>query len=586
MATNVSKKRKQQKAQAITRVFIVAAILICVNMLAARFHYGLDLTKEKRFTLSAPTKDLLRNMDDVAVIDVYLEGKFPAGFQRLQEATKERLQSFRDVAGGKIVYRFSNPFEGKNEDEKAAVYNQFAEKGIAPINLRVQGEEEGYSEKFVFPYALVRYNGKEEPVRLLENKLGQGPRENLNYSESLLEYKFASAINKLTLPAKPEIAYVMGHGETLGPNTYDLLTSLERHYKVDTIDLVNSIYISPIYKAIIINNPSLTFDDKEKFKIDQYVMNGGRILWAIDQLHTPMDSLMKTQQFIAMDKGLNLNDMLFKYGVRINNDLIEDIICLPIPITVGMQGDRPQIELRNWIYFPVFNPASNHPIVNNMNFIMGQFVNSIDTIKNEEIKKTVLLSSSKNSRTATAPTRVSLSMLKYPMNPKDFTKKNIPTAVLLEGKFHSVFKNRMHPDFLRILKDSLKREFREVADTATKMIVIADGDVMMNDFSSKRGPMEMGYWQFTQQRFANKDFILNCVEYLTDNSGLLAARSKSTRLRLLDPERTKAEESKWRLINIGVPLVFVLIFASVYLFFRKRKYETPINSTPKKEGDA
>ncbi|MEZ5018471.1 MAG: gliding motility-associated ABC transporter substrate-binding protein GldG [Flavipsychrobacter sp.] len=576
MATNVSKKRKQQKAQAITRVLIVAAILVCVNMLAARFHYGLDLTKEKRFTLSDPTKKLLRNMEDVAVIDVYLEGKFPAGFQRLQEATRERLQSFRDVAGGKVVFRFSNPFEGKSEDEKGAVYQQFAEKGIAPINLRMQGEDEGYSEKFVFPYALVRYNGNEMAVRLLENKLGQGPRENLNYSESLLEYKFANAINKLTLPAKTEIAYVMGNGEMLGANTYDLLTTLEKQYKVDTIDLTNSIYISPIYKAIIINNPSVAFDDKAKFKIDQYVMSGGSVLWAVDQLNTPMDSLMRTQQFIALDKGLNLNDMLFKYGVRINPDLIEDIICLPIPITVGMQGDRPQIELRNWIYFPVFNPASSHPIVNNMNFIMGQFVNSIDTVSNPDIKKTILLASSKNSRTAAAPTRVSLSMLKYPVNPRDFRKKNIPTAVLLEGKFTSVFKNRMHPNFLQVLKDSLNREFKEATDSSAKMIVIADGDVMLNDFSSKNGPMEMGYWQFTQQRFANKDFILNCIEYLTDNSGLLAARSKNTRLRLLDPERTKKEETKWRMINIGVPLVFVLIFASVYLFFRKRKYESPI----------
>jgi ABC-2 type transport system permease protein len=574
MATQTKQKRKQQQRQAVIRILIMAAILVCINMLAVRFHYGLDLTKEKRFTLSPSTKKLLRDMKDVAVVNVYLKGKFPAGFQRLSEATRERLQSFREYAGNKIVFRFIDPFEGKSEDEKAAVFQQLSSKGIMPVNLQVKGEEEGYSEKLVFPYALVQYNNREMAVKLLENKLGLSPLEILNYSESQLEYKFANAINKLSQPDKPEIAYIMGHGETLGLQTYDLLTTLAGQYHIDTVDLVNSLYISPIYKAVIINKPTQPIDDKDKFKIDQYIMGGGHVLWAIDMLHASMDSIQPpAQQFLATDYGLNLDDQLFKYGVRVNPNLVEDMQCMQIPVTTGVVNNNPQIELRPWIYFPVFVPTSTHPIVNNMGEICGRFVNSIDTVANPEVRKTILLESSKYTRLASSPAEVSLAMVAYAGKSELFRQRAQPVAVLLEGKFNSVFQNRLAPSFLQILKDSLKREFKPVADSNTSMIVIADGDMLENDFTPSMGPMELGYWRFTKELFSNKAFILNCLEYLTDNSGILEARSKDTRLRLLDGGRVKNEKTKWQALNIGLPIVLVLIFASCYLFFRKRRYE-------------
>lgn len=577
MATNESKKRKQQKRQAITRLVILSAILICINMLAARFHAGLDLTKEKKFTLTQSTKQVLRSMDDVAVVTVYLEGKFPAGFQRLKEATREQLQSFRDFAGGNIKFQYTDPFAGKSDEERVKVYDILAAKGIFPINLKMQGEDEGYSEKFIFPWALVQYKGKETPVRLLEKKLGLDNFDDLNYSESLLEYKFASAIHRLKQPAKPEIAYIVGHNETLGLNTYDLLTSLSEQYKVDTLDLVNSLYIPGYYKAIIINRPTVAIEDKDKFKIDQYIMNGGRVLWSIDQVNMPMDSLAANTYAIAMDYGLNLDDQLFKYGVRINSTLVEEKYCLPMPVMFAQPGnDQPQMDLRNWMYFPIFTPESKHPIVKNLDGIFGLYTSTIDTLGNPEIRKTVLLQSSKYSRKTNAPARISLSMLQYPIDAMFKEPKTPqPVAVLLEGKFKSVFNNRLHPDFLRILKDSLKQTFNAVCDTDTRMIVIADGNMLENEFSSKTGPAEMGYWKYTNERFANKTFILNCVEYLTDNSGLLEARTKDAQLRLLDTNRIKAEEKQWQFVNIGLPVLLVLVFASVYIFFRKRKYEKP-----------
>lgn len=570
MTANTQVKRKQQARQAAIRILLLLVILVCVNMLATRFHYGLDLTAEKRFTLSPATKKLLRNLDDVVVVNVYLKGSFPAPFQRLSEATRDRLQSFREYAGSKLVFRFINPVEGKNENEKNEIYKQLVDKGIIPMNLQAQGGEEGYSEKLVLPWALVQYKGRETPVQLHENKVGMNAWQSLNYAELLLEHKLASAINRLNYPDKKQIAYIMGNGEPLGYNTYDLLTTLPAYYKLDTFDLSSSLYIPNFYSAIVINRPTAAFDDKDKFKIDQYIMHGGRVLWAIDRLSTPMDSL-KSQQFLAQEYPLNLEDQLFKYGVRVNPDLVEEFRqCLPIPIVENRSGS---MQLRPWMYFPVFLPSSGHPVVKNMDYIMGMFVNSIDTMDNPEVRKTILLESTKYSRVESAPVRVSLGILNYPLDERMFSNGNKATAVLLEGKFKSVFENRLHPDFLAVLRDSIKREFKPQADSNGKMIVLADGDIMQNDIDPNNGPREMGFWQFTGQRFANKEFILNCLEYLTDDSRLIEARSKDLRLRVLDPGRLKNEKLKWQVINIGIPVALVLIFASAYFFFRKRRYE-------------
>lgn len=575
MATDNTVKRKSQQRQAIIRLLVMAAILVCINMLAARFHYGIDLTKEKRFTLSASTKRLLHDMNDVAVVNVYLKGKFPAGFQRLADATRERLQTFRDESNNKIIFRFIDPFEGKTEEEKAPIYKELYEKGIYPLNLQTQSEEEGYGEKLVFPYALVQYRGRQMPVRLLENDKSVGAFQNLSNSEVLLEYKFANAIHKLNKPAKTDIAYIVGHGEAIGANTYDMLNTLASLYNVDTFDMASNMYIPNAYKTIIINRPTTPLDDKEKFKIDQYVMRGGHVLWAIDQLYCPMDSMnTNSQQFMSLDYDLGLDDILFKYGVRVNRDLIEDQQqCLPLAVMIPSQDGKPQMQLRPWIYYPVFMPTASHPIVKNLYPIMGMFVNSIDTIANPEVRKTILLQSSKYSRTETFPVRVSMSILNYPLRPEMFNKPYQNAAVLLEGKFQSVFQNRLEPHFLQVLKDSLKRTFIGECDTPTSMIVISDGDIMWNDFSQSQGPMETGYWKYARTRFYNKELILNCLEYLTDNSGLLEARAKDEVIRKLDSKRVTKEKLTWRVLNIGLPILLVLVFASAYIFFRKRKYE-------------
>lgn len=581
MATNSSTKRKQQQRQAGIRMLLLAAILICVNLLASKLHYGFDLTEEKRFTLSPSTKRLLRNMQEVAVIDVYLKGPLPAGFQRLSAATRERLQNFKEIAGQKIMFRFSDPFEGKREDEKGPIFQALAKKGINGTNLQVNADE-GYSEKIIFPCALVQYKGKEYAVNLLENDhQGMSAIQKLNYSESLLEYKFANAINYLSQPDQPGIGYIMGNNENLGTNTLDALNTIRMLYHLDTIDLHGSMEIPGpglgTYEAIIINKPRTAFEDKDKFKIDQYIMRGGHVLWLVDGLNASMDSMSReTQSFLTSELPLNLDDMLFSYGVRINSNLIEDMDCNPIPVVVGMVGDNPQTELRPWVYFPVLMPASKHPIVHNLDPVMTTFASSMDTIANPEIRKTILLASSKYSRVTPHPVRVSLSMMAYKLDNKMFNKPYQPVAVLLEGKFKSVFNNRLQPEFLKLLKDSLKMPFKVQSEIATSMIVVSDGDLIENDYSEKGGVMEMGYWRFTGNRFANKTFLLNCLEYLTDKSGLLESRSKDVKLRLLDGGRVKTEKTLWQWLNVALPCLFILLFSAGYLFLRKRRYEKTI----------
>ncbi|NCX95209.1 MAG: gliding motility-associated ABC transporter substrate-binding protein GldG [Chitinophagia bacterium] len=553
------------------QIYTLILIVIAINVLASYFHVGIDLTFERRFTLTTPTKKLLKSMKETAVIDVYLKGKFPADMQRMQEAVRERLALLKSVAGNKLIYRFTDPFEGKNEKEQKEIARELSMRGINYMQLPTQ-EDEGYSMKICFPYALLQYNGREMPINLLENPPGKDRDEQIAYAEALLEYKFASAINRLQKPSKPRIAYLLDNNEPIAAeHTVDMLSTLDYYYKLDSLRLRSTLHISNAYDAIIINQPTTPIDDRDILKIDQYVMRGGHILWAVKSMNASMDSFGNAQAFIASELNTNTDNILFKYGVRVNKDLVEDLENVPLG-QVTMNGRR----LYDWVYFPRVNPTQQHPIVRNMDFIKSNFTSSIDTIKADGIQKTILLTSSPYSRTAGMPVRVSLTKMAYPGPPALYNKPNRPLAVLLEGQFHSVFQNRLAPSFLKILADSLHDPFKPQCDSNTSMIVTSIGDIFENDFSQKDGPMPLGYHKWNSVFYANKNFLLNCLEYLTDKSGILEARSKDVKLRLLDKARAKEERTTWQWLNILLPVGLVLIFGSAYMFFRKRKYETVV----------
>lgn len=574
---------KKLKSTHIVRFAILAIILLVVNILGARFHKRFDLTQEKRFSLSDVTKRYLGNMKETANVTIFLQGTLNADLQRLQDRTLETLNEFNEYSNGKIQFSIADPLAGTStpKDRLEAMKALAEQKGVRAVRVPgVQNDGElGFSEKVIFPYALVAHNGREFPVNLIENRGGTSAEEVLNYASTLLEYKFAQAIQKTNLPDLPSIAYATGNEQPLGIKTFDMLSTLGQMYNLDTIDLNTNIEIPKIFDAVIITSPKKGLDEKAKFKIDQYVMNGGRILWLLDKLNTSFEQIQSSETFLAADMPTNLEDLLFNYGVRINPNLIEDYQQqVKIPIVNGEIGGKPNITLRPWLYFPYAMPTSKHPVVHNMGRILFQFVNSIDTIATPNIKKTILLHTSNTSRAVAAPVRVSLADLRFSPEARLYRDKQIPMAVLLEGKFKSNFVNRLAPKFLSTLKDSLNKPFLAEGVKHSKQIVVSSGSVFYNDFSQANGPMPCGFWKFYERenehlkQFENKTFLLNCIEYLIDDTGLIEARSKDLNLRLLDRERVVNEKLKWQMVNIVLPIVLTILFGGVFLYFRKKKY--------------
>ncbi len=563
-----SPKKTYSKGIIITSVIL---LLIGINFLTSMWHQRIDLTGEKRFTLSDPTKSLLKKLDGEVKIDILLKGEFPSAFKRLANSAEETLQEFKEVAGKRINYRFVLP-----DDELDDVNTKFADTaaslGIEPINLKVQLKA-GEQQQLVYPAALVHYKGKTMAVNLYSgNKIFVSPKE-LNSAEAQMEYKFADAIDKLSHEVKPLIAYSVGNGEPTGYNTYDLVQNvLRKDYNLFTFNINTQPAIPDTFGLLLIVKPKKAFSEIEKLKIDQYIMKGGKLLLFVDKLEAEMDSLQQKNEVVAYDRGLDLNDLLFKYGVRVNSDLIMDLQCDLLPFDVNGNG---QYEWLQWNYFPLFQTRSNHPINKNIGLVAGKFVNSIDTVEAEGITKTILLSSSPNSRTISTPALISGRENVNAPESDQFKKHDIPAAVLLEGKFRSMFQNRLS----QAMKDSIAvygGQFLPVAARSNKMIVVADGDIVLNGMASNQ-PIPMGMNQFaygTQKEFpfANRDFLQNCMSYLIDRSGLMEAKSKDYTLRLLDTQKAEEEKTFWQIINIVAPILLVCLFAFIYQWWRKRKY--------------
>jgi ABC-2 type transport system permease protein len=538
--------------------------------LSTVFFTRVDLTSDKRFTLTDSTKKLLRNLNDVVFVKVYLEGDFPAGFKRLATSTREMLNEFKVYGGDKIQYEFIDPTAGKTEKELNDVLREFAQKGLEPTNVQTKSGDE-YSQKIIIPGTVINYKGKEAAINLLDNTPGTGAQVALNNSVAHLEDKFSQAIEELSLLRLPKIAFITGQGELNPAAVADFTHSLSSFYEVKFLNPDSLVQIKNDYAAIVIARPSLQFSEQTKFKIDQYLMRGGRILWMVETLNADLDSVIKRQSFITTDFPLNLDDQLFKYGVRINPDLLLDLQCNPVPLLVNYEGSKPNFKLFPCYYFPVLTPQQNHPIVQNIDAVETRFPNTIDTIAAKGIRKTILLSSSDKSRKVFTPWLVDFRELKNRPDEKAFNKKDLVTAVLLEGPFTSAYYNRVPEEMQRVLMDSLKIPFLEKGNPS-KMIVIADGDVARNDFNAQGQPLALGFYRYTGEYFGNKNFLLNCIDYLTGHDQHIDTRSKTMQLRLLDAARSKDERLKWQLINLLVPLALLGVFGLIFNFIRTRKF--------------
>jgi ABC-2 type transport system permease protein len=560
---------------------ITILLLIVINWLAATWHTSIDFTNEKRFTLSNSTKAVLRNLDSTVDITVLLSGDIKSEFKKLSNSTQELLENFKNYGGKNIQYKFEIPGEGLDDSAKSKVFESLIQMGLRPTNQKVQLKEgEGNNNRQIFPAAIVNYHGKSIPIDLLQGQVQKNTfnssdildKQSLNSAEALLEYKFANAIQKLTQAQVPLVGYAYGNGEPqygfLPVN--DVFETLGSNFIVDTVNIRMQPFISPEYDALVIVKPIDKFTDDDKFKLDQYVMNGGRLLFFIDVLYAERDSL-QNGDLIAYARDLNLNDLLFRYGVRINTDLIADKHSDVIPIEVGSVGGQSQKQLLPWPYSPLLQPGSENAIVKNQADVVAQFANSIDTVEAAGIRKTILLATSNNSYTMATPARVELNSLQTEEDISKYNRKNIPVAVLLEGKFTSLYANRASQAQLDTLKN-YNIPFIKESVVPGKVIVVSDADIVMNQVSEAIGPLPMGTNKYTRVGYANKDFFLTCIEYLANKNNILEAKGKDYTLRLLDVKKVEEERSLWQIINIVVPIALVCLFALTYQWWRKRKY--------------
>jgi len=557
--------------------FFLLLFLAAVNFLASSFHSRFDLTKEKRYTLSKATRELLLGLEDDVNIEVFLKGDFPSGFRKLANSADEFLQLLKDHNSSKIHYKFISPQDEMPETAGLKYEDSLVHLGAVPINLTSQVEA-GQQQKYIFPIALIKYKGRQSLVNLYSGGKRIITPVEMNSAEALMEYQFAKTLDGLIHINKPLIGYSIGNGEPSpgDPRTADLQQALRQDYKLFTLNLNKQPFIPDTFKVLMMVKPTIQFSEDEKLKMDQYVMHGGNVICFIDNLIAEQDSLQLKPETIAFDRNLNLADLFFRYGVRINTDLVMDLQCDFLPFVVGGTPDNPQYEFMHWNYFPLFESQGNHTINKNLGLVAGRFVNSMDTIASPGIKKTILLATSSNSRTIGTPALISPNENRNTPEDEKFKRSNIPVAVLLEGKFTSLFRNRIsksETDNLNVLGIP----FLESSLHDNKMVVIADGDLVLNDVSPKDGPLPMGLNLYTmgtqyEYQFANRDFLLNCLEYLVNKPGIIETRNKDIILRLLDSKKVKEQKTMWQFINIVLPIILLILFGFIYQQLRKRKY--------------
>ncbi len=578
----VKTTNKDIRRNNVLQLVLGLVIIILLNIIGSFLFTRFDLTSEKRYSLSSSTKQLLRETDDIFYFRVYLEGEFPAGFKMLSRATKEMLDEFR-AFNDNIQYEFINPSEAVDAKTRGDVFERLIQQGLHPTDINVR-KKEGQQQQRIFPGAIVSHKGREIPLNLMSEQIGVPPDVIINNSIQALEYNISNAIRRLSTTSKPKIAFTQDHGELSGAEIADIVKSLSDYYIVEGVNLegkVNALTerkenedgsytIINKYKAIIIAKPDSAFSEKDKFILDQYIMKGGKVLWLIDPVFASMDSIQSSDRTMGITHDINLNDMLFRYGARLNSNLLLDLNALPIPIYTGQIGNQPQFSFFPWYYFPVLTSTSTHPVVNNLNAVRTEFISSIDTVGSPAIKKTILLKTSQYTRIANTPVMITLDLIRREPDPADYNQPPQPVAVLLEGRFESLFNNRIPPE----ISQAPEIGFTEKSPD-NRMIVMADGDLIKNQVQFSAGTYNsypLGYDRFTGQTFGNKDLILNAVNYLCDDTGLMSVRSRELKLRALDVKRANRNLLMWQLINTAGPILLVILFGIIQFMIRKRRY--------------
>ena len=574
-------ERKNLKKNQLISFGITLIVIVAINIIASFVYTRFDLTSEKRYTLSDTSKEILKNLDDYVYFRVYLEGDFPAGFKKLRKETKEMLDEFRAYSKY-IDYEFINPSESNDAAERNETYKLLYQSGLNPTEIAMQTKA-GAQQLIIWPCTLISYQEKEKPLDLLDTHIGESSNQVLNNSAQNLEYKLISSIKELTQDKKPSVAFIEGHGELNEDEVYDITRTLQKKYNVQRVTLDeqitalnkrtvthdSSIVISSNYDAIVIAKPTKPFSEKDKFIIDQYVMHGGKVLWLVDPVFATMDSLQMSESTIGNALNVKLDDMFFKYGLRLNSNLLLDLNSAKIALRTGQMGGQAQIEYFNWYYFPLLNAASNNSIVKNINPVKADFISSIEPVMSDsDVQKIPLLKTSNYTNISNTPAYITLGMLRQKPDQRMFSQKSQNVAYLLKGEFESLYANRMTSG----ITESKEIGFKASSEP-TSMIVVADGDIIRNQFHIPKGyPLPLGFDQYTQITYGNKEFIENAISYLVDGEGLIEVRSRELKIRLLDMNKVNNDALLWQVVNVVLPSVVMVVFGFILAFIRKRKF--------------
>ncbi|MBK3518512.1 gliding motility-associated ABC transporter substrate-binding protein GldG [Carboxylicivirga marina] len=552
----------------IIKLAVVILGLIALAWLSQRVFFRVDLTSEKRYTLTTTSREFMNDLSSELYVKVYLEGELNSGFRRLSNASREMLEEFKSEAGRSMHFEFVN-FEEQSSEDKKSLIEELAEFGFEPQSVFENAEDGLQIQSYVFPYALVYYKERIVGVNLLDNLPSRSGAENLNTSIESLEYKFTSAFRKLISEEKSKIAFLEGHGELDELDVIEATDALSAYYQVDRGQIGNDASVLNAYKAIIIAKPSKPFSEKDKFVLDQYLMNGGRLLYLIDAVNVTLDSLRQSPQTLGLYNDVNLDDQLFRYGVRVNPVLIEDIQAGRILMNANPQGQTQLVPVP-WLYSPLLGASQNHPITRNINLVRGGFAGTIDTVGNNlNISRHILLRSSQYTKLNKTPVFISMADVNKQPKQQEFNAPYQTVAVVQEGKFPSVFKNRNIPEGLSGVGD-IRTESR-----VTRMMVVADGDIIRNDVRFKQSNPKierLGYDEGSGQMFGNKDFIVNAVNYLCDEDGWMQLRGRHLTLRLLDKQKLSEGTSWLKWLNVVLPILLVCLGSVLFIYIRYRRF--------------
>ncbi len=563
----LQQKQKSFKAQ-LKKILALFVALIGLFIISQNIFFRIDLTTEKRYSLSPVSKELLNDLEAPVMVDFFLAGDLPAGFRNLQKAVEEKIQDINAYSDYRVYYQLTNPYDFSAEDRND-LFDQLVNMGLQPTDVR-RTTDEGTSTSLIFPGAVITYKDISIGVNLLKNNISLAAETNWNNSIETLEYEIMRALQMLMGKQKDEVVFLSGQDELSEAETYSIRLALAENYSVKDRTAEEILQLDTLPKALIIADPQIAFKEKDKFYIDQYLMRGGNIMWLVDPVQVSLDSLSMGESTIAFPKDLNLNDQLFRYGIRINTDLIQDADCIQIPVNSSVGGNSAGYISASWYYSPLLYPSDSHVIGRDLTQLKSEFVSSIDTVGNDPaVQKSILLHSSDYSRVEVTPMEVSLQIIDTPVSNSYFNQKQVPVGALLEGTFSSVFKNRMIDEFNTLGIEPLSKS------SPARMIVLADGSIIANKVSNRNGQIQtlpVGYDDYSQTTFGNKEFLVNAVNYLCDDTGIMSLRSRVFKIRLLDKVQINEDKLFWQLLNTLFPLVLIAILGLIFNFLRIKKY--------------